>query len=151
MVRRIVPDHGIAVLLSTIERTAFARRETPWRINDYIALAQTGRSAIFADDAVAEGFVILTLAADEGEIINLGVIPSARRKGLARELVAAAIAHARAEGATRMFLEVAEDNRAARALYAGAGFVQAGRRSGYYARPDGSRVDALLLARDLAD
>ena len=49
----------------------------------------------------------------------------------------------------RLFLEVAEDNAAARALYATAGFAEAGRRRGYYAAADGGRRDALLLALDL--
>ncbi|MDP3371055.1 MAG: ribosomal-protein-alanine acetyltransferase, partial [Brevundimonas sp.] len=52
-------------------------------------------------------------------------------------------------GATRLFLEVAEDNMAALALYAGAGFVEAGRRPGYYARPHGRPRDALVLALNL--
>lgn len=145
MTRRIVPDAGMAVRLSAIERAAFAGRERPWSINDYIALGGPPRSAVFADDAVAEGFLILSFAADEAEIINLGVVPSARRKGLARMLLEAALAEARTRGILTMFLEVAEDNAPARALYAGAGFVEAGRRPRYYLRPDGSRVDALIL------
>jgi ribosomal-protein-alanine N-acetyltransferase len=44
-----------------------------------------------------------------------------------------------------MFLEVSEANGAARALYAAAGFEEAGRRRRYYA--DGS--DALVLRRAL--
>ncbi|HEY0838393.1 MAG TPA: alanine acetyltransferase, partial [Azospirillum sp.] len=40
----------------------------------------------------------------------------------------------------------AEDNAAARALYAAAGFATVGRRPGYYKRPDG-RVAALVLRR----
>ena len=53
-------------------------------------------------------------------------------------------------GAVRLFLEVAEDNVAARALYERAGFGQIGRRKAYYAAPDGGRTDALVLALDLA-
>ena len=56
---------------------------------------------------------------------------------------------AAARGATRVFLEVAEDNLAARALYERTGFVEAGRRPGYYAAADGGRRDALLLALNL--
>ena len=57
---------------------------------------------------------------------------------------------AAALGAERMFLEVAEGNAAARALYARTGFAGAGRRRGYYARADGSREDALILALNFA-
>jgi ribosomal-protein-alanine N-acetyltransferase len=59
------------------------------------------------------------------------------------------VAGAAAQGATRLFLEVADDNAAALALYARAGFSEAGRRPGYYARPDGGRQDALILALNL--
>lgn len=44
-----------------------------------------------------------------------------------------------------MFLEVAADNDAARALYAKLGFVEAGRRHGYY----GDGADALVLRHSL--
>ncbi len=49
-------------------------------------------------------------------------------------------------GAAVMLLEVAADNSAAAALYARAGFGQAGRRPRYY--PDGT--DALLLRVELS-
>lgn len=100
-------------------------------------------------EAEAEGFVLMQIAGDEAEVITLAVRPSARRRGHARGLMARASARAAGEGATRLFLEVAEDNVAARALYAGLGFTEAGRRPRYYARPDGSRADALLLALNL--
>ena len=61
---------------------------------------------------------------------------------------AAALA-ARNLGAEQMFLEVAEDNAAALALYRRAGFEAAGRRRGYYPREAGAAVDALLLVRKL--
>ena len=47
------------------------------------------------------------------------------------------------------FLEVAADNAAAQALYARAGFAESGRRRGYYRRPDGSGLDALVMQRAL--
>jgi GNAT superfamily N-acetyltransferase len=72
-----------------------------------------------------------------------------RLLGLARSLVETIGAHAAAHGATRLFLEVAEDNAAARALYAAGGFVTVGRRRGYYARRLGPAVDALTMRRDL--
>jgi ribosomal-protein-alanine N-acetyltransferase len=61
-------------------------------------------------------------------------------------LLHAAEARAAADGARTMFLEVAPENFAARALYASAGYTEVGRRPRYY--PDGS--DALVLARPLS-
>ncbi len=59
-------------------------------------------------------------------------------------LVRAAAGVALAAGAQTLWLEVAEDNAAARALYAAAGFEEAGRRRRYYPRANGP-VDALTL------
>ena len=84
--------------------------------------------------------------ADEAEILTLAVHPTARRRGIAARLTAQAAAAARSLGVVRLFLEVAEDNAPARALYAALGFQPAGRRRGYYARKDGPAADALILA-----
>lgn len=91
------------------------------------------------------GFVLARVAADEAEILTLAVAADARRQGLGGALLAGAMAAAAARGAVAMFLEVSEHNAAARALYAAAGFAEAGRRRRYY--PDGS--DALVLKRGL--
>ena len=92
------------------------------------------------------GFVLARVAADEAEILTLAVIPAARRQGHAGALLAGAMAGALLRGAGTMFLEVSDRNGAARALYARAGFAEAGRRRRYYA--DGS--DALVLRRALS-
>jgi ribosomal-protein-alanine N-acetyltransferase len=44
---------------------------------------------------------------------------------------------------------VAEDNAGALALYARLGFAAAGRRAGYYGRPAGGAVDAIVMRRAL--
>ncbi len=95
------------------------------------------------------GFLLARVAADEAEILSLGVPAPWRRGGIARMLVAAATEHAVERGAQRLFLEVAADNSAARALYLRLGFQQVGRRPGYYQRGGGA-IDALVLARRLA-
>lgn len=92
-----------------------------------------------------QGFVLARVAAEEAEILTLAVHPDARRRGHGATLLAGAMAGAAARGATAMFLEVAEGNAAARALYAAAGFAEVGRRRRYY--PDGG--DALVLKRSL--
>jgi tRNA threonylcarbamoyladenosine biosynthesis protein TsaB len=93
------------------------------------------------------GLVIARAAAGEAEIISLAVRPRERRRGLGRRLLDAAAAESLARGAGRVYLEVAADNLAARALYLGAGFAQVGRRANYHQRPEGA-VAALVLARD---
>jgi ribosomal protein S18 acetylase RimI-like enzyme len=48
---------------------------------------------------------------------------------------------------TKVMLEVRASNHAARGFYACAGFVETGRRPGYYSDPE---EDAILLARQLS-
>lgn len=96
-----------------------------------------GRGPELGRDAV-EGFVLARVAGDEGEILQVAVLPAARRRGLARRLLSAVNAYAGALGARRLVLEVAEENLAALAFYRGLGFLQVGRRANYYAGADRS-------------
>ena len=132
-----------AVRLAELHAAAFS---APWDAPAFEALLdQTG---VFVIEE-PEGFILLRAVADEAEILTLAVCPPARRRGLGARLVRDGATEAASRGAGRLFLEVADDNAAALALYARAGFAEAGRRPGYYARPDGGRQDALILALNL--
>jgi ribosomal-protein-alanine N-acetyltransferase len=102
-----------------------------------------------AGDPVPAGFLLARALAAESEILSLGVAAAWRRHGAARALLHAAMARAGEAGAQRTLLEVAEDNLAARALYAAEGFAVVNRRPGYYRRSGGAFVAALVFARDL--
>jgi len=95
-------------------------------------------------DRAPIGFVLVRDLGNECEILSLGVLPRWRRQGVAQDLLGAAIGETRRRGLPSVVLEVATDNDAAGALYAGLGFVAVGRRPRYYRRPDG-RADALIL------
>ena len=98
-----------------------------------------------ADATQSQGFILVQVAAGESEIISIGTLPGRRRSGIAAALLAEAAAEAVRRHAEEMFLEVAEDNEAALALYAGFGFVAAGRRHSYYIRAGRPAADALML------
>lgn len=112
-------------------------------------VAAPGTFALGVGENPLAGFVLARIAAGEAEILTLAVDPASRGRGLGRRLMEAVAASALAGGATALFLEVAEDNDAARALYGRLGFDEVGRRPAYYARPD-ARVAALVLRLDLA-
>ena len=137
-----------AEALAALHATAF---DAPWREPDIAALlASPGVFALTtADDDGAHGFILVRAVAGEAEILTLAVDPAFRRQGLARALVEATANAALGLDAETLFLEVAEDNPAAIALYVGADFAEVGRRRKYYARPDGVRIDALVMRRDL--
>jgi ribosomal-protein-alanine N-acetyltransferase len=96
------------------------------------------------------GFIMSRLAAGEAEILSVAVAASYRGKGLARRLLNLHMGRLSGVGTRVIFLEVDEANAAARQLYRRAGFVEAGRREGYYVSADGKRATALVLRRDLA-
>ena len=125
--------------------------EDPWDEASVATLtAPPAGFAVIALDVQDQpvGFVMARVAAEDAEILAIGVLPQARRGGVGRLLVQAAAAKSRDLGATALFLEVAEDNQAAWTLYKACGFFSVGRRPGYYKRPDG-RVAALVLRRNL--
>jgi len=119
-----------------------------WPAAAFAALLSTPGTAAYVVSAPDPcGLALLRSAADEAEIITVGVLPAQRREGLAGGLLLAAFGDLR--GVDRVFLEVAEDNVSAIALYRRLGFRDAGRRKGYYARAGGGRIDALVMSVDL--
>jgi ribosomal-protein-alanine N-acetyltransferase len=100
-----------------------------WREDEFEDLLEgEGIYGFLAAGAEPLGVILCRVAADEMEVLTLGVTPAARRRGVARALMAVAIPAARDLGAEAAFLEVAVDNEAAIALYAALGFRKAGLR-----------------------
>jgi [ribosomal protein S18]-alanine N-acetyltransferase len=95
------------------------------------------------------GFVLSRKAADEAEILTIAVDPAHRKAGIGAKLLAAHLAKLAAARAKTLFLEVDQNNAAARALYARFGFRQVGERKAYYRTADGGRATALVMRLDL--
>ncbi len=91
------------------------------------------------------GMALVRITADEAELLTIAVIPSARRRGVARGLLLAQMANASELGARQMFLEVAVGNRNGLALYRSLGFEDVGRRRAYYANGQDARVMRVAL------
>jgi ribosomal-protein-alanine N-acetyltransferase len=140
-----------APLLARLHRACF---EDSWDEAAFRSFLESGTALtliagpnVNANDSQA--FIVLQIAGDESEILTLGTLPAARRSGLARVVLKTAAGEAFRRSARALFLEVAEDNAAATALYRAAGFSATGRRKGYYARPGGKSADALTLRAPL--
>ncbi len=99
-----------------------------------------------ADDEPV-GFFLAQVLFAEGELLSFGVVPAHRRRGYGRRLLAQGLEVAQRQGAERIQLEVAENNRRAQSFYKTAGFSLIGRRPGYYRLAAGDAVDALILQR----
>lgn len=132
------PAHAAAMAL--IHAAAFPAGER-WDTAAFAAQLALPGVFGFLDDL--GGMILGRVVADEAEVLTLAVHPRARRQGIGRGLLGALLAETGRRGATRVFLEVAEGNAPARALYAVLGFAPVGRRRGYYAAGD----DGLVLCR----
>lgn len=119
----------------------------PWSEAEFAALL--AEPSVFALTG-ADGLLLGRVVAGEAELLTLAVAPAARRQGAGARLVADFLAEATRRGAESAFLEVAESNAPARALYAAAGFALAGRRRRYYSLPQGGAEDALVLVFDFS-
>ena len=89
------------------------------------------------------GYVLFSCIID-AEIYRIGVTESMRGLGIGRELLCEAEACCMRQGASRMFLEVRDDNLPALSLYVSAGFCEIYRRRGYY---DAGGSDALVMEK----
>ena len=126
--------------------------EDPWDAAALAGvLAMTGAEARMAEqNARTVGLLFATIIGEEAEILTFGVVPQARRRGVARALLGDLYARAQALGAIRVVLEVAADNDVALALSESEGFRTVGLRNAYYHRDRGPPIDAWLLRRALA-
>jgi len=122
--------------MAAIHAAAFP--DEPWHADSFLSLL--GQPGVVGLIDPRGGVLLLRVAADEAEILTIGV--TARRRGLGTALMRAAIEKARTLGAAMLHLEVAAANLAAQKFYESLGFIMAGRRPKYYANGD----DAVLLS-----
>ena len=98
-----------------------------------------------SDDApTPDAFLLAWQAADEFDIIALGTLAAARRRGLARSLIAEVLRSAHKLGLRRVLLEARASNWAAINLYQLHGFVVGRTREAYYSNPTEDGVEMSL-------
>jgi len=138
------PAHRDALV--ALERACFPPPARPWgrqqlaaQLEDPLGLGWLAQG----DEDRLLGYATFRRVLDEAELLRIATDPAARRQGVARALLETAFPKLDATGVERYFLEVRQDNRAARALYQRFDFQETGLRRGYFA--DG--CDAVLMAR----
>ena len=82
---------------------------------------------------------------DELHVATIATHPEFRGQGIGREILLYSLRAAKEEGAVKSFLEVRESNEIAQTMYRSFGFVEDGRRKGYY-KDNGE--DAILMSLD---
>lgn len=107
-------------------------------------VSMPGSNLVIAHNGSAVGFALSRVIIDECELMLLAVKAESQRSGIGRELLDAVIGDARAARVVSVFLEVRSGNPAV-ALYSAAGFIEVGRRRGYYRGALGEIFDALTF------
>jgi ribosomal-protein-alanine N-acetyltransferase len=141
MIREALPTEVTAV--TAIDLACFGRQA--WSEALVRAALEDDRRTVLHDDL--EAYAVIAVAGEVADLERIAVMPSRRRRGVARQLLDAMVLAAHAQGATRMLLEVAGDNEPAIGLYAAYGFSTISRRTGYY--PGGT--DAVVMQLDLEE
>jgi len=118
----------------------------PWSARAFAELLETQGTFLLLEE---HGFLLGRVIADEAELLTIAVHPNRQRRGIGRQLVERFLAESEERGAASAFLEVAQTNKSARALYNDMRFTENGRRPRYYRTPNGGSVDAITLRRDI--
>lgn len=100
---------------------------------------------VAADEQVVAGYVGSQTVMGEADMMNIAVAPSYRRQKIAENLVLTLIEMLNEKNAKSLTLEVRVSNAPAISLYEKLGFIQVGRRPGYYRNP---REDAYILRKE---
>ena len=90
------------------------------------------------------GYLLATIIDDEAEILSIGVTPDRQRQGVGKWLLQRFFDYGASRNIAKVLLEVAEDNVPAVRLYRGFGFVEFGRRKGYY-KQGNRKIDAIMM------
>jgi ribosomal-protein-alanine N-acetyltransferase len=134
--------------MAAIHARAFTDHR-PWSDSEFAALLDDPQ--VFCVAQGADCFALGRVVLDEAELLTIATDPAAQRQGLARQCLARFLSDCAARGAARVFLEVDAANAPAQALYGVAGFVESGRRKGYYRHADGQRSDAVLMSTSFSN
>jgi len=123
---------------------------SPWSASQYKEefSAPTRHFVVALDDAQnIIGYAgVFAPGGAEADVLTVGVIPSQRGKGIARQLMALITDWAKQQGSIAMMLEVKVDNTEAIGLYESLGYAKLNTRKDYF----GTGLDALVMRLELS-
>lgn len=141
---RLLEENDLPIVME-LERSAHSH---PWRLSSFEDCLK-GRQRCWLAEVKNNlvGYVVVTHAGGDAELLNIAVSPKFQRKGIGSVLLQHAISCV-AGHADMLFLEVRVSNRKAIELYSKEGFFEVGHRKNYYPTVNGHE-DALLMASQL--
>jgi ribosomal-protein-alanine N-acetyltransferase len=115
-----------------IEELSFAGEAYPESLFRLYSADERSLFLVAATSTKVLGYIIARLDRWGAEIVSLAVHPSARKRGIGRALLQAAVKRMRRRHATSIRLMVREGNATAETFYRGLGFRAVGRVADYY-------------------
>jgi ribosomal-protein-alanine N-acetyltransferase len=106
------------------------------------------RSWVAELDGRVVAMLVAWLIVDEIHIATIATHPDFRKQGIGEKILSYTLKSAKDEGAVTSFLEVREGNIAALKMYYKFGYMETGRRIGYY-KDNGE--DAILMTLEALD
>ncbi|MBU2894244.1 ribosomal protein S18-alanine N-acetyltransferase [Colwellia sp. D2M02] len=99
------------------------------------------------DSSEIIGFYVGEYILGEATLMDICVTPNEQGNGYGKQLLWQFLAQAKAQGATKVWLEVRAKNISAQMLYMNAGFIEVNRRTGYYPSSSGfGYEDAIVMS-----
>lgn len=143
----VLMDRCHVAAVAQLEKLCFS---DPWSANAISSELDNPLSlwVVATDGEALAGYVGSQSVMGWADMMNLAVAPSYRRQGIAEQLVRELICRLQANQVTCLTLEVRASNEPAYRLYEKLGFLEVGRRPGYYRNP---REDALILRKEWAN
>ena len=148
--RRVRVRRMTAADVSRVTEIAASTQHAPgWPREAYEAALDTDRQprrvALVAEEGSSgklAGFVVVSVVAPEAELETIVTAVPHQRLGIAQVLFSTLKHQLRRQGVREVILEVRAGNAGAQGFYRFLGFVEEGRRPGYYAEP---AEDAILM------
>lgn len=128
--------------LAQIHGASFSYAPRPWTIDEFDSLLNSPNIKLFEQ---AGGFAIFRFAGPEAELLTIAVDPAKRRQGIAKKLLSAGHESAKMAGVEEVFLEVSQENPAAKSLYEQFGYEVQAIRENYYSGPNGQKINGLVM------
>ncbi len=137
-----------AEILTHIHEQCFPRYWNREAFTDFFVVDGTF-SFLVENEFEPVAMLVYRVAFEQADILTLAVLPSWRKKGIAKLLVEKMLDGCKGLGVKKIFLEVEVGNDPAIKLYEDYDFKHISRRKLYYQQLDGSLTDALVMSRKI--
>lgn len=138
LIERLTPPY-----VSDAARVESCCLSTAWLEEQLRTLPAQAVYLIAREEETVCGIASVYCSPFDAELQNIAVLPAFRRRGISQALLDELFCILREKACEALFLEVAESNLAAQALYSKNGFGIVGRRAGFY-----RGEDALVMKKE---